>query len=137
MRFEIPGEVKGKARPRASFFGGRPRLYTPKGTVDYENWVKLCYKGTLFNEPMEVSITAYFAIPKSFSKKKREEALAGTIRPTRKPDSDNIAKSILDALNGIAYSDDSQVVLLKVEKVYGEPKAIVELAPWLQKPESE
>ena len=42
------------------------------------------------------------------------------IRPTVKPDCDNLAKSILDSLNGLAYHDDKQVVELVVKKYYAE-----------------
>ena len=76
---------------------------------------------------LQVEITANFQIPKSKPKNKRVEMLAGQVRPTKKPDCDNIAKTILDALNGIAYHDDSQIVTLVVEKWYtpDEPCVIV------------
>lgn len=65
-----------------------------------------------------VTIRAFFQLPKSWSKKKTIAALAGDIRPTGRPDLDNIAKLSLDALNGIAYRDDAQVVALNVSKAY-------------------
>lgn len=67
---------------------------------------------------IEVNIMAYFGIPKSTSKKKTALMLNGFINPTKKPDADNIAKIILDSLNGIAFHDDSQIVRLVVEKRY-------------------
>ena len=57
---------------------------------------------------------------KSTSKKKRQQMLAGLIRPTKKPDLDNVIKSILDALNKVAYHDDTQIVSLSVEKFYSD-----------------
>ena len=53
----------------------------------------------------------------------------GELYPTKKPDADNIAKVICDALNGSAYHEDTQVVKLTVRKVYteGEPKVRVEI----------
>ena len=65
-------------------------------------------------------IKVYFDIPKSISKAKKAEMLLNSIRPTKKPDCDNIAKAVLDSLNGIAYKDDKQVVFLTVEKFYGD-----------------
>lgn len=119
MKITIQGKVQAKQRPR----WGRYNTYTPEKTKNYENWVKLSFINRYPNfKPLEnelaVSIKAYFEIPKSVSKKKREQMLNGNIRPTIKPDLDNIAKSILDALNKLAYLDDKQIVLLKVEKFY-------------------
>ena len=54
--------------------------------------------------------------------------LSGEIKPTKKPDADNIVKIICDALNNIAYKDDTQVVDLQVKKIYGgTEKVIVEI----------
>lgn len=119
MKIIIQGKVQAKQRPR---FNGKS-TYTPEQTKNYENWVKLSFINQYPNfkpleSELEVSIKAYFEIPKSVSKKKREQMLNGNIRPTIKPDLDNIAKSILDALNKLAYLDDKQIVLLKVEKFY-------------------
>ena len=74
--------------------------------------------------PLKVTIITYFAIPKSTSKKKAKQMLDYEILPTVKPDTDNIAKSILDSLNGIAYLDDKQVVNLQVEKYYAETSSV-------------
>lgn len=73
-----------------------------------------------FEKPLKVHIQAFFETPKSYSKKKRELAIAGRIRPTVKPDTDNISKNIKDALNGIAYPDDKQVVSETIEKFYDD-----------------
>ena len=119
------GKVQAKQRPR---FNGR-YAYTPEKTVNYENWVKACYIEKYKNEKpfekaLEVNIIAFFEIPKSTSKKKKQEMLEDKIRPTTKPDTDNIAKSILDSLNGIAYLDDKQVVDLRVRKQYAEVPSV-------------
>lgn len=127
--FEIVGEPQGKGRPRFSTRGGFVKTYTPEKTASYENLVKLCYlnkyKGQKLDGDIIAEITAYFSIPKSFSKKKRVQAIEGKIRPTKKPDTDNIAKTILDSLNGIAFEDDKQVVALLVKKLYGEEAKVV------------
>ena len=123
------GKIQAKQRPR---FNGK-FAYTPKETVNYENWVKACYIEKYKNEKpfekaLKVNIIAFFEIPKSTSKKKKEQMLNNEINPTTKPDTDNIAKSILDSLNGIAYKDDKQIVSLKVDKYYAEiPSVSVEI----------
>ena len=127
--FEIVGEPQGKGRPRFSTRGGFVKTYTPEKTASYENFVKVCYlnkyKGQKLDGEIIAEIIAYFSIPKSFSKKKRSEAIEGKIYPTKKPDTDNIAKTILDSLNGIAFEDDKQVVALLVKKLYGEDAKVV------------
>lgn len=124
--FTIPGKVQAKQRPR---FNGK-FAYTPRETVAYENWVKTCYlekyKGQRpLEKPLKVKIIAYYDIPKSTSKKKQQQMLNNEIFPTVKPDTDNIAKSILDSLNKIAYLDDKQVVKLEVEKYYSQAPSTV------------
>ena len=119
------GKIQAKQRPR---FNGK-FAYTPKETVNYENWVKACYLEKYRNEKpfekaLEVNIIAFFEIPKSTSKKKKEQMLNNEIYPTIKSDTDNIAKSILDSLNGIAYLDDKQVVDLRVRKQYAEVPSV-------------
>lgn len=120
-KFTIDGEVVSKARPR--FNSKTHHTYTPEKTVKWENWCRLEYQNqsdVFFGDsPLIVTITSYFKIPKSFSKKKVIDALDGVITPTKKPDCDNIAKSILDSLNGIAYDDDKNVIQLAVVKKYG------------------
>ena len=128
MKFEIIGKPIGKGRPRLGKYG----TYTPTKTANYETLVKWTFANEFKNfKPIEgavkAKITAVFTVPKSYSKKKRAEALT-RIDYTHKPYCDNIAKIILDSLNGLAYIDDSQVSCLLVFKNYGEQeKVIVEL----------
>lgn len=134
-KFEVVGRVQGKARARTFYNAklGRSQSVTPENTVLYENLIKLSFqqaedKETFFNgEPVAVSIEAYFKIPKSTPKKKAEDMKNWLILPTKKPDADNIAKVICDALNGVAWHDDSQVVSLEVNKFYTaeEEKVVV------------
>ena len=106
--------------------------YTPADVKEYANWVRLSFKqkypnhlpSIFFEKQLSVTINAYFAIPKSFSKKKQQEAKDGLIRPTVKPDCDNIAKNINDALNGIVYPDDKQIIRLEVNKYYSENERV-------------
>lgn len=131
-QFTIPGPPKGKERPRVVSNGLRSTTYTPKGTVIYENYVKIMYqqqcRDVRFEEAVRAEIIGYFAVPKSASGKKQRAMLDGSIKYTKKIDCDNLAKAILDSLNGIAYRDDSQVCELIVRKLYGEePKVVVRL----------
>lgn len=121
----VDGKIKGKARPR--FFNGR--AITPKDTVNYENWVKMCYQqqgGKYLKGSIKAEIIAYYKIPKSYTKKRTKAIKDGLEHPNKKPDLDNIAKIILDSLNKIAFDDDAQVVDLKVSKRYTEENERVE-----------
>lgn len=123
MKFTVPGEPCGKARPRVVRNGNVSRTYTPEKTVNYENLVKLefqrqCNDVYIGDGGIRMYITARFSVPSSASKRKMTAMLDGAIRPTRKPDCDNIAKIICDALNGVAYRDDAQIVSITVEKRY-------------------
>lgn len=132
VRFVVPGIPKGKQRPRVAVQGNFAHAYTPKETVNYENYVRLMFqtcKGKEFLEgAIGAHIVAVFPIPQSTSKKKAVLMRDGQIRHTKKIDCDNLAKIILDSLNGIAYKDDSQVSDLFVCKLYGdEPRVEVTL----------
>lgn len=130
MKFEILGKPVAKARPRITRQGF---TYTPQKTVNYENLVRYTFQSEFPNHKpfegyIEASITAIFDIPKSYSKKKTKELLETHNNYNHKPDCDNLAKIILDSLNGIAYKDDAQVTILHINKEYGEQaKVIVEL----------
>ena len=112
--------VMGKARPRVTRSG---HAFTPKTTSNYENYVKLKYTadgGERREGPIKALIHVFYEIPQSATKKRRTAILEGLELPTKKPDADNIAKIILDSLNGIAFHDDSQVTSLEIEKYYTE-----------------
>lgn len=130
VEFTIPGAPQGKERPR---FTKNGYAYTPAKTRDYEKMVAWAYHaeahGTVFDGPISASIVAVFPIPHSWSKKKRETAAGGCLLPMVKPDLDNIAKIVLDSLNGIAYKDDAAITDLTVIKRYGtRPCVIVRLS---------
>lgn len=125
IMFRIEGEAVPKARPRVVSRGKYVSSYTPQKTVDYENKVKKAFTEKYPDfEPLDCSLRMGVQIerkiPKSFNKSKREKAINGEIKPTTKPDIDNIVKSIADALNGIAYNDDSQITTLSAQKRYAE-----------------
>lgn len=123
IKFTVPGKPVGKQRPRFSRTCTGVRTYTPRKTQEYEDLVRISYR-QVSKEKLKGAISAtiygYFEPPRSISKKQREQMLKGDISYIKKIDSDNLAKSILDALNGVAYDDDAQVCLLIVQKLYAE-----------------
>ncbi len=115
--FTVPGAPAGKGRPRITKNGA----FTPKDTMVYENLVKNSYRlNRQLQGELKAEIIAYYPISKSTSNKKRLQMIDLIIRPTKKPDIDNIVKSILDSLNNIAFHDDSQIVELIAKKYYSE-----------------
>lgn len=122
--FTVPGKPQGKGRPRFTRSG---HTYTPDRTAEYEERVKLAYKqagGGKLSGFVSADILAVFTVPKSCTKAQCAAALNASFAP-KKPDCDNIAKIILDALNGLAYDDDAQVVKLRVEKRYGATERVL------------
>ena len=135
MLFEVIGQPQGKQRARVTIRGGFAKAYTPEKTASYENLIMLSFVTALHGNktpfwecPLEIKIKAFYAIPKSFSKKQQQAAIDSQIRPTTKPDIDNVVKCVCDALNKVAYKDDTQVIRLSAEKYYGdEPKLCIEI----------
>ena len=127
--FTVYGEPVGKGRPRFARRGNFVSTYTPQKTKSYEDEIRMMAKAAmgsneLLDTPVTVAIYIRVGIPASFSKQKRKDALAGIIKPTKKPDLDNVAKCFLDSMNEIVYLDDKQVVNLHVTKVYAETPAV-------------
>lgn len=133
IKFPIHGEPQGKERPRFKRLNNKVIAFTPSSTKNYEEKIRKDYSENIRHKfpkdiPIEVAIIAYYKIPNDTSKIKREKMLSGEILPVKRPDGDNIIKTILDALNGTAFHDDSQVFKIKFEKRYGEvPMALVTL----------
>lgn len=126
--FTVDGTAVGKGRPRVSTIGGRPRLYTPAKTVQWERQVAEACRSAMSTwqaseHPMAVRIDIAVGVPPSWSKRKQMAALVGDEVPG-KPDLDNVAKAVLDACNGIAYVDDRQVTRLTVTKAYADRPGI-------------
>jgi Holliday junction resolvase RusA-like endonuclease len=124
LKFTVIGHPQGKGRPIFSTWGGRVSARTPEKTVAYENDIKAMYRRAHPNRGfpegvmLDLRVIAYFGVPNSASQKRRAAMLAGEIRPTKKPDADNILKVIADSLNGLAYHDDSQLVDTQIRKFY-------------------
>ena len=125
IELTIEGDPVGKGRPRVTTRGKFAHAYTPKKTKNYEQHVRNTYinkynYSNMLHGPLESEVLAFFPIPKSASKKKKQMMINNIITNTHKPDIDNIEKSILDSLNGLTYDDDSQIISLKGEKRYSD-----------------
>ncbi len=122
VTFVVEGEPEGKGRPRVTKHG----TYTPKKTKVYEERVQWAYRhaadGFRFGdiEMIKLEITAYYGIAKSKTKTMKKLMKEGKVRPTKKPDTDNVIKVVADALNGIAYRDDAQIVDTVCRKYFSE-----------------
>lgn len=132
LMFEVPGEPRGKGRPRFNRQMGH--AYTDSQTKSYENKIVACYYESTGGHRwpdsafIAVEVIAHYQIPKSATKAARAAMEAGTVRPTRRPDIDNVLKAVLDALNGVAYKDDSRVVFVAARKIYGnDPKLVIQI----------
>lgn len=133
VSFIVDGQPQRKRRPRFRRVGNFVQTYTPKETHDYENYIVNCYleqvgKVMFDDVPVKVNIIAYFKIPGAYGKRKRQEAIEHIIKPHNRLDVDNIAKVVLDALNGVAYSDDHFVTDLIIRKRFAEqPRLEIEI----------
>lgn len=124
--FTVYGKPMAKGRPRFSKFG----TYTPKETVDYEKLIRCEYtsqcEGYYFGEQaLKITVEAFFEIPKSTPKYKREKMLNGEIKHTQRPDYDNLSKIVTDALNGVSMHDDAQIFKAEISKEYSERPMLV------------
>ena len=129
VRFVVLGEPQGKARARTvkNAYTGQTMSYTPEKTVLYENLIKMEYQaqcgGVFFGngDPVGIKIMCRFKEPKA-KKKPRW--------PCKKPDADNILKAVCDALNGVAWYDDTQVVLANIQKTWAKEQPMIEVQIW-------
>lgn len=122
IEFTIPGEVRGKQRTRATRQG---RVYTPSETINAEAFIRMIAAEAMqgrppLDGPVILTLDIRVGVPRSFTKRRREAALLNEISPVTKPDLDNVVKLISDALNGITFRDDKQIVLLVAGKKYAE-----------------
>lgn len=131
----VPGEPRGKQRPRATVRGGFAQFYTPEATREAENAIQIEARLSMqgrgkFEGPVSVDIQMFHSIRKSWPKAKKEAARLGKVVPTIKVDADNCIKLYLDAFNGVVWVDDVQVVDLRVSKRFSDnPCVIVIVSP--------
>jgi Holliday junction resolvase RusA-like endonuclease len=134
IQFIVYGEPVAQGRPRASTRGGFVKMYDPKKSRDFKQYVRLAASQyapeALLEGPLQLEVKVYKPSLKSFSRKKKLQAEQGILRPTSKPDVDNYVKGIKDALNKVIWKDDSQIVSLQVSKWYSEkPRIEVAIQP--------
>lgn len=132
IKITIPIEPVEQARPRAVRMRKGVRLYDPAKVRNYKNelatLVRSKYQCNPLTGPLDVRLRFYRHIQTSITKKERVLRLSGAHRPTVKPDTDNYIKSTLDALNGLLWSDDNQIVDLSASKFYSDsPRVEIEV----------
>ncbi|RWZ59871.1 RusA family crossover junction endodeoxyribonuclease [Halobacillus fulvus] len=133
IQFTVLGDPVAQGRPRVGKTKrGKTVLYDPQKSKDFKQFVGLVASqyapAELLEGPLNVRLKVYKPLLKSFSKKRTREAEAGLYRPVTKPDVDNYAKGIKDALNNVIWKDDSQVVELTISKWYSaKPRVEVEI----------
>ena len=137
--FEIPGEPVAKARPRMSSRNGVNRVYTPSKSVNFEQLVGFAFASKYKNhiptkKPVKIKIMCFYSFPNRLTKKKEDTIkwfMVDNDMPyprAKKPDVDNLIKSVLDGLNSIAFEDDKQVFEITAGKYYGHrPRTVVEI----------
>lgn len=134
ITFTVDGVPVAKARPRSRAFQVkgqvRSMMYTPAKSVNFENLVRLSFRqvhtGQPTEKPVKIWILAFFPVPQGWPKYRRVDANTDAIPVTKKPDIDNIVKSILDGLNAVAFQDDKQVYSISAKKFYSyTPRTVV------------
>jgi len=105
IKIVIPGRPVPKGRPR---FGRGGNVYTPKRTREYEELVGW-YAKQCIPKPLKGDIELHIKV---------------YVKNNVFPDIDNIAKAIMDGLNGVAYRDDRQVVCLSVQRIKGREERV-------------
>lgn len=117
----VPGEPQGKQRARWSPHG----THTPQKTINYETYIKELFANKYrdflpLESPLIMNLWIGLLIPKSTSKKKKMLMDEDFIRPIKRPDIDNIIKVVFDALQGLAFKNDSQFIQVLASKYYTE-----------------
>lgn len=128
IHFRYRGEAVGKGRPRVTRRGTHVHTYTPERTRIFEDAIRFEFIASTCEEmpvypagtALKAEVIIAMRVPRSYPKKRREKCLSGEYRPTKKPDIDNVLKSIFDALCGFAMDDDSQITEIVAEKIYTE-----------------
>lgn len=135
VRVVVPGAPFGKQRAKGRNRGKFVQMYTPEETVNYEAKVSMAGAAAMGDRPpldeaLSVVLVAFTAIPPSWSKRKQAQAAAGDIRPTGKPDLDNLQKAVFDGFNKIVWRDDSVIARVLADKWYGlQPRVVIEVSP--------
>jgi Holliday junction resolvase RusA-like endonuclease len=130
VTIRLAGDPHGKGRPR--FVRSTGHAFTPAATRSYEAALRYAAQEAmegreLLSGPLRIMVVAGFPIPTSFSKSKRLDALVGSVHPTKRPDCDNLLKCV-DALNGVVWADDKQIIEARIIKTYtGSPGLTIQV----------
>ena len=129
VSFTVEGDPHGKGRPRFRKFGNFVSTYTDAKTKSYELEVKFAARQAMGSSPplegpVRLDLIIKLPVPESYSKKRTQACLSGSEWPTKKPDWDNVAKSIADAMNDVVFVDDTQIVIARVVKVYSAESGV-------------
>ena len=144
--FTVPGPVVPQARPRAAMVAGHIAMHDTRECQSYKMDVASCASRAMAEaglkapvEPDDQGFTVTIYINKAYlkrlSKKKIEQAKMGMLLPLAKPDLDNAAKGILDALKSVFWKDDSAVTSLYVTKRYAPMDSVAVDIIWKEKPD--
>lgn len=134
ITFVVPGKPQAQQRARATSINGKIRMYDPEASANFKQLVAysaIPYRpAALLECPLTLTLDICRIVPKGFSKQKTKDAIGGMIRPSTKPDCSNYLKGIEDALNGLIWRDDSQLVSVIVRKWYGvRPGTFIRIEP--------
>lgn len=133
MKLTIPVEPQPQSRPRFTARGRYVHAYENKKITMYKRMVAATYQSYFgavkpTEKAIAVDVVFYRPVQKSISKIERQRRLTGESLPAIKPDIDNYVKAILDALNGVAFRDDKQIISLKAKKLYSDkPRTEIEI----------
>ena len=131
LTFEITGVIQPQERPRFSRRGKKVVTHDAPKSKDFKDFVKLvAWKhkpSELITEHIKLKADIYLMPPQNLrTGPKRKLITSGELRPTKKPDLDNLIKGIKDGCNKIIWHDDSQILDMTLRKFYSEqPRAEV------------
>lgn len=121
---QVPGEPIAQSRPRFRVHKNFVKVYDAKPIQEYKKEVaavaKSCYGLPPIQGAVRLQLDVFRGMPKSFSKRQKQLAVNKEFLPITKPDTDNYVKGVKDALTGICYVDDAQVVDEHVRKFYSD-----------------
>ena len=124
----VPGVPVAQPRMKGAIIAGKIRMYTPNTANKWKDSVRRVVESALQTDPrldmltqLQLELSFHLPRAKSHYGTGRNAELLKNSAPdyhTQKPDADNLAKAVMDSLNGVLYPDDSAVVSLVVEKVW-------------------
>lgn len=132
IKLTIPIEPVEQERPKASRTRNGVHLYDPPKVRSFKSvlalYTRMHYSGKPLEGPLSVKVRFYRRNQKRVSKRRLKLREEGKIRPTKKPDLSNYLKSFEDALNGVLWADDAQIVNEEISKYYSQkPRIEVEV----------